>query len=1025
MRLVDEKSVIVSTQGVVVSLQKNSSGSDRGEFRDSVFKLSTKGLLSALVLATMASAHAQEAAPIASDPADASPGQVEVETNAPTGATTAAETPATPTATASGAAEVEEIVVTGSRIVRNGYDTPTPVTVIGEADLQASGRSNVADFVNELPSVAGSTAPATSNRSISGGTAGISSINLRSLGNNRTLVLLDGKRSVGSIANGTVDINTFPQALVKNVEIVTGGASSVYGSDAVSGVVNFILDRKYTGVKGSVEAGETTYGDDRSWLGTLTIGQPFADGRGHFLINGEMSRRDGIFGVPRQWAEKGWYMVQNPAYAAGNGQAQYMPTSQAGMAVMTPGGIITSVGFRNANGTITQRTNTALQGNYFGGNGVVNQFNYGAVGGQWTVGGDWKQGQSYDRTSLEPESNRDGLFTRLSFDVADNLNVFAEASYNKNEAYQWGGTNSDKGSVVIRADNAFIPDEVAAQLAEMGAYQFNLGTSNSDIPTRITDNKREVQRYVLGFEGSFDVGAQGFKWDGYYQKGITDAHEGLYVYNTQRLAWAQDAIEVNGQIVCRATANGVAGAEGCVPFNRMGVGVNDPSAVDYFMGSPYRKQKFEQDVAAINFSTSVDNPWFKPIGVAFGAEHRVEKISGSVDPQYSNGWAFGNFLVTDGKYDVTEAYVELSVPITDTLEFTGAARGTDYSESGYVTTWKTGLGWSPFDDLKLRITKSRDIRAPNLQELFQAGQRRTNFISNPYQNDLSMRFTETTMGNTDLKPEKADTLGLGLIYRPSFVPGLGFSVDYYDIKINDAISTVVAQDIVDRCFAGITQFCGQVSTTDGLSLATTQSDILINNQPLNFVSQRARGLDLEASYSIPMATISDGLEGMLSFRALATHYLEMSSNNGVDGNIDRAGQNTSEGPPDWRYRLSATYNLDRFTFMLTGRGISSGVYDNTYIECNGDCPVSTGRNRTITNNKIAGAFYVDTFFSYNLGASGKSNNQVFFKIMNFFNEDPEAVGLGPADSSNVEPGINRALYDYLGRTFRVGYRFEF
>ena len=996
-----------------MSLHKDSFRSDQREFRDSIFKLSTKGFLSALVLATMASAHAQEAA----------------ESMTPAEPATSSSAVAPEAASSDAAPQVEEIIVTGSRIVRNGYDTPTPVTVIGEAELQSSGRSNVADFVNELPSVAGSTAPSTGNRSISGGGAGISSINLRSLGNNRTLVLLDGKRSVGSTANGTVDINTFPQALVKNVEIVTGGASSVYGSDAVSGVVNFILDRKYTGIKGSVEAGETTYGDDRSWLGTLTIGQPFADGRGHFLINGEMSRRDGIFGVPREWAEKGWYMVQNPAYAAGNGQAQYMPTSRAGMAVMTPGGIITSVTVRaptQANPNATRvLTNTGLQGNYFGGNGVVNRFNYGAVGGQWTVGGDWQQGQSYDRTSLEPESNRDGLFTRLSFDVADNLNVFAEASYNKNDAYQWGGTNSDKGSVVIRADNAFIPDEIATQLASLGATQFNLGTSNADIPTRITDNKREVQRYVLGFEGNFDVGAQDFKWDGYYQKGITDVNEGLYVYNTQRLAWATDAIEVDGQIVCRATANGTAGAEGCVPFNRMGVGVNDPSAVDYFMGSPFREQKFEQDVAAVNFSTSIDNPWFKPIGLAFGAEHRIEKISGEVDSQYSNGWAFGNFLATNGKYDVTEAYVETLIQITDTLEFNGAARGTDYSESGYVTTWKAGLTWSPFDDLKLRVVQSRDIRAPNLQELFQAGQRRTNFISNPYQNDLSMRFTETTMGNKNLTPEKADTLGLGLIYRPSFVPGLGFSVDYYDIKIDDAINTVVAQDLVDRCYAGITQFCGQIATTDGLGLETTQSDILITNQPLNFVSERARGFDLEASYSIPMAMISDGMEGMLSFRALATHYLEMSSNNGVDGNIDRAGQNTAGGPPDWRYRVSATYSLDRFTTMLTGRGISAGVYDNTYVECNGDCPLSSGQARTITNNKIAGAFYVDTFFSYNLGASGKSNNQVFFKIMNLFNEDPEAVGLGPSDSSNVEPGINRALYDYLGRTFRIGYRFEF
>ena len=956
-------------------------------------EVSAKSLIGALLLAGAVNAHAQEA-PAAPEVAQA---------------TAAEATPSAAAPAASETEELEEIVVTGSRIVRNGYDTPTPVTVIGEQDLQASGRSNVADFVNELPSIAGSSSPATSNRSISGGTAGISSVNLRSLGNNRTLVLLDGKRSVGSLATGTVDINTFPQALIKSVEIVTGGASSVYGSDAVSGVVNFILDRKYTGFKANFEAGETTYGDDRSWLGTLTAGVPFADGRGHFLINGELSRRDGIYGVPREWAEKGWYMVQNPAYAVGNGQAQYMPTSQAGMAVMTPGGII---------------TNTALRGTYFGQGGTVNQFNYGDVGGQWTVGGDWKLGQSYDRTSLEPSSDRDGVFSRLSFDVTDSLNVFAEASYNKNDAYQWGGTNSDKGSVVIRSDNAFIPDEVKAQLDELGLTQFNLGTSNADIPTRITDNTREVQRYVLGFEGDFAFGEQAFKWDGYYQKGVTDAREGLYVYNTQRLAWAQDAIEVDGQIVCRATANGTAGAEGCVPFNRMGIGMNSQEAVDYIMGSPYRKQKFEQDVAAINFSTNVENPWFNPIGLAFGAEHRIEKISGDVESQYSNGWAFGNFLVTDGKYDVTEAYLEALVPITDKLEFNGAVRATDYSESGYVTTWKTGLTWSPFEDLRLRVTQSRDIRAPNLQELFQAGQRRTNFISNPYQNDTSMRFTETTMGNTNLTPEKADTLGLGLIYRPSFVPGLGFSVDYYDIEINDAIGTVVAQDVVDRCFSGFTQFCGQIATTDGLPLSTTQSDILITNQPLNFVSERARGLDLEASYTLPMSSFVDDWQGTLGFRALATHYLEMSTDNGVDGEVDRAGQNTGGGPPDWRYRMSATYSLDRFTFMLTGRGISSGVYDTTYIECNGDCPLSTGQGRTITNNKIAGAFYVDTYFAYNIGTSGGSNSQIFFKVMNFFNEDPEAVGLGPSDSSNVEPGINRALYDYLGRTFRVGVRFE-
>lgn len=951
---------------------------------------SAKSLVAAFLLGSAAPALAQESVAEPSIVDDAAARQAsESAVAAPPGA----------------AAELEEVVVTGSRITRNGYDTPTPVTVVGEEDLQSSGRSNVADFVNELPSISGSSSPATSNRSLSSGAAGISSVNLRGLGNARTLVLLDGRRSVGSLASGTVDVNTFPQGLIKSVEIVTGGASSVYGSDAVSGVVNFILDKNYTGLKGSVEAGETTYGDDRSWTATLTGGTPFAEGRGHFLFNGELSRRDGIYGMPRDWADDAWHMVDNPGYAAGNGRPEYSIARHSGLNVLTPGGIITSG---------TQR------GTYFGVDGVVNQFAYGDVGKNWTVGGDWEQGQSYDRTSLEPESDRDGLFSRVSFALTDNLNVFGEAGWNKNVSRQWGGEQTDKANVVIKADNAFIPADVAAALAAAGEKQFNLGTSNADIPTRIADNEREVQRYVLGFDGSFDLFDNPWKWDSYYQKGITNTDESLVTTNTARLAFAQDAVLVDGQIVCRGVRDGVAAAAGCVPFNRMGVGVNDAAALDYFMGEPAREQKFEQDVAALNFSTNVANAWVDPIGVAFGVEHRREKISGHVDEQYQSGWAFGNFLPTFGDYDVTEGYLELLVPLPAGFEFNGAARGTDYSVSGYVTTWKAGLTWSPIDDLKLRATQSRDIRAPNLEELYQAGRRRSNSLSDPFYGGEATRFTETTTGNLDLQPEKADTLGLGLIYKPSFVRGLGLSVDYYDIEIDDAINTIVAQDIVDRCYAGNETFCAAF-TRDASS--QTGRDLIITNSPFNFVQERARGLDLEASYTLPLASLSENWAGTLTLRALGTHFLEMSSNNGVDPETDRAGQNTAGGPPDWRYRLSATYSVDRFTTMLTARGLSSGTYDNSYIECSTDCPATSPLAHTIDNNKIAGAFYIDTYFAYNFDV-GNVKNQVYFKVMNLFNEDPEVVGLGPGDSSNVEPGINRALYDYLGRTFRLGLRFE-
>ena len=279
-------------------------------------------------------------------------------------------------------AELEEVVVTGSRIVRDGFDAPTPVNVLGSAEILAEAPANIADFVNTLPSVAGSVTASSSSGSLSNGQAGISALNLRALGTGRTLVLFDGQRSVVSAATGQVDTNTFPQSLISRVEVVTGGASSAYGSDAVGGVVNFILDKTYTGLKMTAEYGETTYGDGENWKYNFTAGTPFADGRGHILLSAETVSQTGIHGESRDWNTNGHFAIRNTDTSAG--APFYIVADQVGISAYTPGGLITS---------------GPLRGTYFGVNGQVSQLAYGAVSGQWMVGGDWEYSSS-DRKSV-------------------------------------------------------------------------------------------------------------------------------------------------------------------------------------------------------------------------------------------------------------------------------------------------------------------------------------------------------------------------------------------------------------------------------------------------------------------------------------------------------------------------------------------------------------------------------------------------------------------------------------------------
>ena len=933
----------------------------------------------------------------------------------------AATTAADPTAEE---AETSVITVTGSRIARTGYDAPTPVSVVTEAELKAEPQANIGDYVNTLPSVRGSQSSSTNSGSLSNGQAGIATVNLRNLGAARTLVLIDGQRSVASSPVGLVDTQTVPQGLIKGVEVVTGGASSAYGSDAVAGVINFSLNRDFKGFRAEYEFGITDYGDTPNHTFRITSGFDFADGRGKLLLAGDYFTQKGVDTYDRPWQESGFFQIDNPAFVAGNGQPERLVSSGVGTYQFTPGGIINS---------------GPLRGTYFGqitnGQASLNQFTYGPNRGQWMVGGDFRVSREghWSSNSLSPDEERGNVFGRLSFEVSSAFVPFVQYSYsgyNGRSFYQ----QTPSVGVTIQRDNAFLPTALVADMTARGLTNISIGTSNNGFPAAGSNNTREVYRFVAGADGEFELGKGSWKYAAYYQVGVAKTNELLTnTWLNSRVTLAQDAVRAPagnaagiaaGTIVCRSTLT--APTNGCVPLNRIGIGGVTQAAIDYVFNNgqqPQRFQSLRQDVAAINISTNeLFDTWAGPVSFAFGGEYRRERVNGSVDPQFNSGWLYGNYLVTSGSYDVKEFFAETVVPLAKGLDFNGAIRQTDYSTSGSVTTWKAGATWQIIDDFKLRVVRSRDIRAPNLNELFAPGTARTNTVNVPLPGggQRTDQFTEQTTGNTTLQPEVALTWGVGGVFTPSFLPGFAASVDYFDIDLSGAIATITAQTITTLCLEQNRQDLCQFMTFNGPP-GTSSPVTGIRLVPFNFASVKVRGIDLEASYRFDLGG------GKATLRALASHYIDNIIDNGIDVARDLAGQNAGGGDatPSWNYRLTANYEIDSWSFNLIGRGFSGGVYDNNFIECTTGCPASTPQARTINNNQIAGQWYVDASITKKVKLGG-SKVDLFLYVRNLLNSDPVLVGNGPTGNNTpAYPQTNRSLYDVLGRVYRMGVRFEY
>jgi iron complex outermembrane recepter protein len=925
---------------------------------------------------------------------------------------------------------IGEVVITGSHIARGGYDSPQPVTAVSAATIEAAAPSNIIDFATTLPALAGSTTPDNSSGALSNGEAGVAALNLRNLGTNRTLVLVDGQRWVPSTIEGLVDVNTIPQPLITGIDVTTGGASAAYGSGAVGGVINFILDKKFTGLKASYQYGEyQDYGDPTRKF-TLTAGTGFADDRGHLLFSGELYGDNGILSAVPAYDEDGYFAMANSAANIAAGGPQVIAGPGIGLSTYTPGGLITS---------------GALKGTYFGevganGAASINQLAYGSpVTGQWMQGGDWQYTDSsqFGKTGLVPTQKRQNAFGRASFDLNDDAEVYLEASYGRYWGFSYYDAPTYTGSTITIQPTNYFLQTLYPSLASKVTAPFTLGTTGAGFLTAAqSDDTRASDRFMLGGDGHLSLFNMSWKWDTHGSFAQTHDTETLPgTTNNANFANAINAVAGPTGPVCASTA---AQAAGCVPIDIFGLGAAQlPGALAYITGDPTRHEIFELDEGAADFTTNDVKGWAGPISVALGAEGRREAVSGDVDPiydpTYGNYWKYGNYVATNASYTVAEGYAETLVPLYTGLDFNGAIRETHYSTSGGTDSWKLGLTYSPISDVTFRITRSADIRAGNLAELFSPGTARTNSVTNPWDNGAALLFVQKLEGSTDVKPETAKTDVYGVVFQPEFVPGFQASVDYYDIEMSKLISDLSAQQEVNACYAGGagTQYCKDLELNAyGLPSSGASTPVIVEVYQ-NLYSLSERGMDVESTYEKDLASLWDKLSGKLTIHALATHYITFTTNNNVQA-INVAGTNTG-ATPNWLGRLEAMYTKDTWSYDLVMRGVSSGSLNDAtdiYLQCTAACTPGTGNYKTANITTAPSAFFFDGSITKQILVNDRATASVFFMVKNLLNRDPPLIANMSNTSYGAEntpayPQTNTYLYDYLGRSWTLGFKIEF
>ncbi|MCW2395318.1 MULTISPECIES: TonB-dependent receptor plug domain-containing protein [unclassified Sphingobium] len=930
-------------------------------------------------------------------------------------------------------AQVRDIIITGSRVKRDGFQAPTPLVVVTSEAIAERGAANVGDYLNEVPSFRPSVSNQTNTQSSN--LSGATFADLRALGNIRTLVLVDGRRHVPTAPTGQVDLNLMPTVMIDRVDVVTGGASAAYGSDAISGVVNVIMNNRLTGLKGDLSLGLSEEGDNFERRIGLAFGSPFAEGRGHFVIGGEYVKSDGIGGFDdRAWGRR---YEESVSFAATRPAGTPSRSFESGVRFVNSliGGVIlgNNADTNPANGV------DALRGIWFPAPNQVGNFTYGQESG----------GSSYNMSSSQGTPPRLGhtlvlpvdryvVRAHLNYELSDAIGMFVEGSYGRSGSDYSGPIPRDTAvsganAVIIRRDNAFLPAAVASIMDANGITSFVMGRSNPDFSSTQIVNFNSTYRVAAGLNG--DLGG-GWAWDGYVQYGENKLDSQIRNMRIQQnFLWAYDAINVGGQIVCRDTT---ARAQGCVPLNLFGVGAMSPQAIAYVNGTQFQSITTTQFVGALNLRGEPFSTWAGPVSLAAGAEYRRDTALSVVDSLAAQRrYNFSNPQPYQGAFATKEAYAEVVVPLArDTaffkaLDLNGAVRYTDYDVSGGVTTWKIGATWDVLDGLRFRGTRSRDIRAPNAAELFSVTSTQST-LRNPF-NGVSRSYTVVFAPSQTLAPEKADTFTVGAVVSPSFLPGFSASVDYYNIKINGAIASFPAQQIVDNCYAEIQggsrgAFCA-VTALSGTGTSTEINSVTV--QLLNLASLETRGVDFEMQYRFNAGP------GRVTTRLFGTYVKDLISDDGLGvaptrnaagiiqtrgSRINRAGQlggftsglNTgATSVPHWQINASLGYETDDWGTTLNARWIDGGIVDATLVQP-GDPDYNSASPISVGNMNVASRLYLNWSGNINLMESNGKKVQLYAVINNLLDKEP------PFPNTQLA-----GFYDRIGRSYKVGVRFNF
>ncbi|KRG74487.1 hypothetical protein ABB30_13865 [Stenotrophomonas ginsengisoli] len=961
--------------------------------------------------------------------------------------------------TADQAQTLDTIVVTGSRIRREaGFDGPAPMSTIDAAAITASGHTQITDVVNQLPGFAITQTGQTSNQ-YEVGNPGINALDLRGMGVQRTLTLVDSRRQVPSIPGTSgVDLSMIPSSLVERVEVITGGASALYGADAVNGVANFILKRDFDGLEANIRYGNSSRFDMPSTTADVLFGKNFADNRGNFTLFGFAERTSGeVSGQDRPWTAGGMPLYERAnagdrrVITEGNRNFYNSPNAQVVL------GNCNSSNWMNC--LYTFDANGQLRRPQLGPGGLVN-LNPGALNtgnallqqGR-TDGGEY--GAYYDNWMLSVPSDRQTVRSTVNFDFNEHARFFANLTYSQSQTQTRNRELAAYGSGYeesVPYDSPFITQDMID--ANGGAFTDNISFArhfDNDFGLRRTDYERKLLQVVTGLEGDFELFSRNWNYSGYVSYGRSEERSrSLNAAALPRFyAGLNSTADANGNAVCNGSwvwsdvlndwdwAAPMAGCVAINPFAQL-----TPEMVKWLSyDTDWSKTQMTQKVASAYASGGLFDLPGGEAQLVVGMEYRSESNNVGVSPQFNANHALFDpslgYTATPliGEYSVKEAFGEIHLPLisgapgAERLSLDLAGRVSDYNLSGRTTTTKVGLEWAPIEDLTLRGTYGKAIRAPNIGEMFTAGVVSGAWLYDPC-NDYSLanstgntQYTAANCaqiapsdtatywqwldviysGNTELGPETAKTTTFGAVFRPRFINNLVISADYYKIDLRNVIAGLAPQTILQRCvdLASMdNQFCGLVTRN------ATGDLVDVSVQQLNLAQSLARGVDINATWFTQLPR---------------GHRLSLDLNLGrnlerIDiadaANPDDVWNNLEIfGTPQWKGSLRTGLSHEKYSVYWTLRGYSK-MRASEYATY-----------ETYERPWSGSMFYNDIYASYQL----TPKVSVSAGMNNMFDRSPPRIPGAEAGGSNFNQGIagtSSGLYDVIGRTFHLSLNFK-